>query len=216
MKKLDLCILPQEWPRSLLPEIQEKIQSSGRKIVVLDDDPTGTQTVHNVYVLTEWTADALCEELQSDASTFYLLTNSRSLHLSDARALNRQIGKNLIEASRVCGCDFAVVSRSDSTLRGHFPGEVEALATAMNQNFQGWILFPFFLEGGRYTINDTHYVAEGEALVPAGETEYAKDAVFGYRSFGNMENSISIIFKTKIIQKIHEKSRGLITSLKST
>ena len=41
---------------------------------------------------------------------------------------------------------------------------------------------PFFPEGGRYTLGNVHYVREGEALIPAGETEFARDADFGYRA----------------------------------
>jgi len=104
------------------------------------------------------------------------------LPLHAARALNVDIGRNLIEAGKRVNRDFVVVSRSDSTLRGHFPGEVEALASGLEQHFDGWIIIPFFLEGGRYTVGDTHYVEEKGWLVPAAETEFAKDSVFGYRS----------------------------------
>jgi uncharacterized protein YgbK (DUF1537 family) len=96
--------------------------------------------------------------------------------------LNTEIGRNLVEAGRRANRAFVVVSRSDSTLRGHFPGEVEALAFGLGENFHGWIVIPFFLEGGRYTVGDTHYVDEGGWLVPSAETEFARDSVFGYRS----------------------------------
>jgi uncharacterized protein YgbK (DUF1537 family) len=96
--------------------------------------------------------------------------------------LNTEIGRNLVEAGRRANRAFVVVSRSDSTLRGHFPGEVEALAFGLGENFDGWIVIPFFLEGGRYTVGDTHYVDEGGCLVPSAETEFARDSVFGYRS----------------------------------
>lgn len=33
--------------------------------MVLDDDPTGTQTVHNVCVLAEWSVDVLAKEVQT-------------------------------------------------------------------------------------------------------------------------------------------------------
>jgi uncharacterized protein YgbK (DUF1537 family) len=174
--------LPDEWPEDLLPEIQQQIKASRRKVVVLDDDPTGTQTVHSIPVLTEWPVETLHDELANDLPAFYLLTNSRSLPPAEAEAMNREIGRNLVEAARQAGRDFAVVSRSDSTLRGHFPGEVEALAGALGQEFDAWLIIPFFLEGGRYTINDIHYVAEGGWLVAAGETEFARDAAFGYRA----------------------------------
>lgn len=46
----------------------------------------------------------------------------------------------------------------------------------------GEILCPFFLEGGRVTIDNVHYVKEGNILIPAGMTEFAKDQSFGYQS----------------------------------
>lgn len=177
-----LASLPAEWPASLLREIKTEVETSRRKVVVLDDDPTGTQTVHNIPVLTEWPVDSLRAELSNEYPVFYLLTNSRSLHLPEAQALNTEIGQNLIEAARQANTDFAIVSRSDSTLRGHFPGEVDALAKAINQTFDAWLIIPFFLEGGRYTINDIHYVAEDDRLIPASDTPFARDAAFGYRA----------------------------------
>ena len=174
--------LPHEWAEDLLPEIRRQVNLSQRKVVVLDDDPTGTQTVHGVPVLTQWPVGTLCAELENDLPALYLLTNSRSLPLAQAESMNAEIGGNLVEAAGQANRDFVVVSRSDSTLRGHFPGEVKALAGALKQNFDAWLIIPFFLEGGRYTINDIHYVAEGDRLVPAGQTEFARDAVFGYRA----------------------------------
>jgi uncharacterized protein YgbK (DUF1537 family) len=171
-----------EWQTNLLPEIQSQVRASGRKVVVLDDDPTGTQTVHNIPVLTEWSVASLRAELANDLPCFYILTNSRSLPLPGAQAMNVEIARNLREASHQAQRDFVIVSRSDSTLRGHFPGEVDALANALEQNFDGWLIIPFFLEGGRYTIGNVHYVAEGDKLVPAGETPFARDSAFGYRA----------------------------------
>jgi len=174
--------LPPEWPVDLLPAIREQVESHSPKVVVLDDDPTGTQTVHGVAVLMEWTPEVLRDALLDGSSAFYVLTNSRSLPLPGARALNAEIGRNLAAAGHRANRDFVVISRSDSTLRGHFPGEVEALAEGLQQDFDAWLLIPFFLEGGRYTVNDIHYVADGERLVPAGQTEFARDSAFGYRA----------------------------------
>ncbi|UCD30616.1 MAG: hypothetical protein JSV03_01965 [Planctomycetota bacterium] len=183
MNKKDLLAsLPAEWPQDLLPQIQEQIKTNQVKVVVLDDDPTGTQTVHGVGVLTTWSVDTLAAELADPDPVFYLLTNSRSLPLAEAEKLNVEIGRNLASASQQIGRDFAVVSRSDSTLRGHFPEEVQALADSVAQDFDAWLVIPFFLEGGRYTIGDVHYVAEDESLVPAGQTEFARDAAFGYQA----------------------------------
>ncbi|MDQ3249357.1 MAG: hypothetical protein M3Q45_09135, partial [Chloroflexota bacterium] len=153
-----------------------------RTLVVLDDDPTGTQTVHDVPVLTQWSVALLRAELLNIAPIFYILTNSRSLPLSAAQALNAEIGRNLCAASQQSGRDFVVVSRSDSTLRGHYPGETDALAAALEIDFDATLIVPFFLEGGRYTIDDVHYVAQGDQLLPAAETPFAHDAAFGYQN----------------------------------
>ena len=174
--------LPPVWPEDPQPAIAAALQAARAKVVVLDDDPTGTQTVHGIPVLTEWPVSALRAELEHDLPVFFLLTNSRSLSLPAAQMLNTDIGRNLKEAARQAQRRYVVVSRSDSTLRGHFPGEVEALAEALGHDFDAWLLIPFFQEGGRYTIGDTHYVAEGDTLVPAGETESARDAAFGYQA----------------------------------
>lgn len=174
--------LPPEWPDDPGPAIAAALRARREKVVVLDDDPTGTQTVHGVPVLTEWSVPTLRAELANELPVCFLLTNSRSLPLAQAQALNADIGRHLREAAQLAGKPCVVVSRSDSTLRGHFPGEVEALAEALGQGFDAWLLIPFFQEGGRYTIDNTHYVAEGDTLVPAGETEFARDAAFGYRA----------------------------------
>jgi uncharacterized protein YgbK (DUF1537 family) len=147
------------------------------KVVVLDDDPTGTQTVHDVPVLTTWTVEALRTEFAGRHPCFYLLTNSRSLVPDEARALNLEIARNLRLAAG--GLEFSVISRSDSTLRGHFPVETDALAEVLGP-FDATLIVPYFEAGGRYTIDDVHYVAEGDTLVPASETPFARDATFGY------------------------------------
>ncbi len=172
--------LPDEWPHDLNPAINKHIREAGHKIVVLDDDPTGTQTIHGLPVLTEWSLDALVSEFQEDLPAFFILTNSRSHTDTVARQINTEIAKNLVTASRLADRDFVVISRSDSTLRGHFPAEMEALSHSLNVKESGWIVVPFFEEGGRYTIGDTHYVARGNELIPAARTEFARDNVFEY------------------------------------
>ena len=173
--------LPVPWPHDLLPQIQQAVAASKRKLVVLDDDPTGTQTVHDIPVLTTWDVEELQAEFANSLSCFYLLTNSRSLAADAACALNREIARNLKLAAAATKTEFLVVSRSDSTLRGHFPGEPLALSEVLG-DFDAILLIPYFEAGGRFTIHDVHYVAEGEALVPAAETPFARDAVFGYLS----------------------------------
>lgn len=176
-----LASLPPPWPGELLPEIQAQVAAAGVKIVVLDDDPTGTQTVHDVDVLTGWGEVELLAALRQSEPVVYVLTNSRSLPGAAAAQLAREIATNLRAASQATGRPIAVVSRSDSTLRGHYPIETDVLAEVLGP-FDGLLLIPFFLEGGRLTCDNLHYVAAGERLVLAGETEFAHDAAFGYRS----------------------------------
>jgi len=178
--------LPPVWPEDLLPRIREGVAKSRRKVVVLDDDPTGTQTVYDVPVLTTWQPEELAREFANDLPCFYLLTNTRAFPPAEAVRINQEIARNLTKAAmRSAGRnDFVVVSRSDSTLHGHFPAETDALGrTLMGGGTQKppVLLVPYFEAGGRYTVKDVHYVAEGEELVPAAETPFARDAAFGYR-----------------------------------
>jgi uncharacterized protein YgbK (DUF1537 family) len=174
-------------------ELAAAIASNRRKIVVLDDDPTGVQTVHGVSVYTGWDEASLEAGFRETAPLFFILTNSRSLVAAETESLHRTIARNLAAVSGRLGIPFILISRGDSTLRGHFPLETrvlaETLATVASPAggsasivFDGEILCPFFKEGGRFTIDDVHYVKMGDDLVPAGHTEFAQDKTFGYRS----------------------------------
>lgn len=174
--------LPPPWPDSRLEAIRARLAAGAPKLVVLDDDPTGTQTVYDVPVLTTWGEEELAAEIAAPGAVFYILTNSRSLPLPQAQALNHEIGATLQRAAAATGRTLSVVSRSDSTLRGHYPGEVQALAAGLGRSAAPTLLIPYFREGGRYTIGDVHYVAEGDRLIPAAQTPFAQDAAFGYRS----------------------------------
>ncbi len=171
--------LPPEYPADLGADVRAAVAASGRKLVALDDDPTGVQTVHDVAVLARWDVDLLASELRDPRPVCFVLTNSRSLPEADAVRLNREIATNLLAASRQSGVDVAIASRSDSTLRGHFPAETDALAETLG-GVDGVLLVPAFFEGGRLTVDDVHWVRDGERLVPAAETEFARDAAFGY------------------------------------
>jgi uncharacterized protein YgbK (DUF1537 family) len=177
-----LAKLPPQWHQDLLGAIQRKVRASQRKIVVLDDDPTGTQTVHDIAVLTSWSVAKLEAELKKGEPVFYILTNSRSLVEADAVALNRQIGANLQQAADRANVEIEWISRSDSTLRGHFPAEIRAMVASMRSTDMSCLIIPFFLEGGRLTIDNIHFVAQGDRLVPAARTPFAQDAAFGYRN----------------------------------
>jgi uncharacterized protein YgbK (DUF1537 family) len=194
-----LDTLPPEWQTDLLPAIQQELGRSSYKIVVLDDDPTGTQTVRDIPVLSSWAVGALEKELSGEFPGFFLLTNSRSLTEQAACDLAREIGGNLYLASKNTGVRVVVISRSDSTLRGHFPAEVDAAAEILNKQQLSYLIIPFFLEGGRYTLDDIHYVKEKDSLVPAAMTPFAKDAAFGF-SHSNLK------------KYIEEKTRGKINA----
>lgn len=182
------------------PELEERVRAavaaSGRTIVALDDDPTGVQAVHDTMVLATWEVPSLAAELASDRPLFFVLTNSRSMPEAEAAGLNREIAGKLLEAGEETGAGFAVVSRSDSTLRGHFPAETDALADALG-GIDGVLICPAFCEGGRVTAGDVHFVREGDRIVPAAETEFARDATFGYRA-------------RTLPEWVEEKSRGRV------
>ena len=174
-----LSSLPPEWEGDPLLEIQAALKDKPGKLVVLDDDPTGTQTVHDITVVTCWDVDTLREALSTRQNGFYVLTNSRALTEDDSKALHREILANLKTAAN--GTPLTIVSRSDSTLRGHFPAETDTI-DKISGPFDLTVVAPFFEAGGRLTIDDTHYVVEGGELVPAHETPFAQDKVFGYQN----------------------------------
>ena len=153
------------------------------QVMVLDDDPTGVQTVHDIAVVTDWREETLLGAMQ-DGGMFFVLTNSRSFSAEKTEKVHREIAANACRAAAKDGKTLTVISRGDSTLRGHYPLETETLRRALEENghppLAGEVLCPFFQEGGRFTLNGVHYVKEGEQLTPAAQTEFAKDKTFGY------------------------------------
>ncbi|WP_274361673.1 four-carbon acid sugar kinase family protein [Paenibacillus thermotolerans] len=170
---------------SLVHETLEKeLQEFNRKIVVLDDDPTGVQTVHGVSVYTDWSMNSIEQGFREKQPMFFILTNSRGMIASESEAAHREIAENVAAVSKKLNQPFVIVSRGDSTLRGHYPLETETLKETIEARsdlkFDGEVIIPFFKEGGRFTVDNIHYVQYGDELVPAGETEFAKDRTFGY------------------------------------
>ncbi|XP_024033468.1 uncharacterized protein LOC18056049 isoform X3 [Citrus clementina] len=181
-KEAVLQSLPSEWPLDPIDDIKGLIKKNAKTLIVLDDDPTGTQTVHGIEVLTEWSVASLVEQFRKKPLCFFILTNSRALSSEKASSLITDICRNLRTASNsVENTEYTVVLRGDSTLRGHFPEEADAAVSVLGE-MDAWIICPFFLQGGRYTIEDIHYVGDLDQLVPAGDTEFAKDASFGFKS----------------------------------
>jgi len=165
-------------------EWQRAVKQITQKIVVLDDDPTGIQTIHNLPVYTSWNLPELKKILKDKHHVVYILTNSRALTFQKTQELHQQLIKDLNQAAREMKRDFLIISRSDSTLRGHFPLETKVLCEGLNETkkIDGEIIIPFFLEGGRFTVKDIHYVKENDLLIPVGKTEFARDSVFGFQA----------------------------------
>jgi uncharacterized protein YgbK (DUF1537 family) len=150
------------------------------KIIVLDDDPTGSQTVHSCLLLTQWDVPTLVTALRDKVDIFFILTNTRALTATEAAARTTEVCQNLKLAIAEAGItNFLLVSRSDSTLRGHYPIETDAIAATLG-DFDAHFLLPAFFEGGRFTKDSIHYLVVNGVPTPVHETEFAKDSVFAY------------------------------------
>ena len=163
--------------------LKKEIENNDTKFVVLDDDPTGVQTVHDISVYTDWTVESMKKGFMDDNKVFYILTNSRGMTEAETTKIHHEIIDAVAQAAAETGKNYQFISRSDSTLRGHYPLETELLKEGVERSgktVDGEVLFPFFKEGGRFTIDNTHYVKYGDELVPAAQTEFAKDKTFGY------------------------------------
>lgn len=180
---------------STLPPINEKklneqwenvYSSFQHKIIVLDDDPTGVQTVHGVSVYTDWSEQSIEKGFQEEKQMFFILTNSRAFSEEKTKNVHIEIAKSIEKISKKYKKPYLLISRSDSTLRGHYPLETNILKETIEQTsnlpMDGEILIPYFKQGGRLTINNIHYVKTAEKLIPASETEFAKDRTFGFHS----------------------------------
>jgi uncharacterized protein YgbK (DUF1537 family) len=149
------------------------------KIIVLDDDPTGSQTVHSCLLLTHWDVATLKTALADAAPLFFILTNTRGMDAERAAAVTRDVCVNLKAALADYAGPVLFVSRSDSTLRGHYPVETDVMNAVLGP-FDATLLTPAFFEGGRITRDSTHYLMVDGKPVPTHETEFARDSVFGY------------------------------------
>lgn len=196
--------------------LETEIQKDHHKIIVLDDDPTGVQTVHGISVYTDWTRESVRAGFEEENRAFYILTNSRGFTVDQTTRAHLEIGRTVAEVARELGRDYVIVSRGDSTLRGHYPLETDLLRQTMEEGgrtVDGEILCPYFKEGGRFTIGGVHYVRYGEELVPAGETEFAKDKTFGYRASNlreYIEEKTGGVYRKEDVTEISlEELRGL-------
>lgn len=154
-----------------------------KTVIVLDDDPTGTQTVHDVNVYTKINYETILAGLES-SKIHYILTNSRGMGVEETTELHKRFSNLLAKAYKSNPKDFILISRSDSTLRGHYPLETDILRHEIEKDlditFDGEILCPAYFEGGRITTDNIHYLVEDNILIPVNQTEFAKDKTFSY------------------------------------
>ncbi|MBS4224313.1 four-carbon acid sugar kinase family protein [Lederbergia citrea] len=177
------------------PELEntwkQERSSFTQKIIVLDDDPTGVQTVHGIPVFTDWSEETIMDMFEEERQMAFLLTNSRAFSTEKTRQVHTDIAERIARVSQKLNQPFLLISRGDSTLRGHYPLETAVLKETLEKesslHYDGEIILPFFKEGGRETIDDVHYVKQGDRYTPAGETEFAKDRMFGFKS-SNMKD----------------------------
>lgn len=179
--------------------LSEEYKDYKGKIIVLDDDPTGSQCVHDINVYTDYNYENILDGFNNEDKMFFILTNSRSFSKEKTKDVHKQIAKDIAKISKEKNIPFILISRADSTLRGHYPLEMDVLKETLEENldikYDGEILCPFFDDGNRYTINDVHYIYSNDALTPCGESEFAKDETFGYKA-------------SNLKEYIEEKSNG--------
>lgn len=184
-------------------QVRQAADRAGEPIfIVLDDDPTGTQSVADLPVLTRWEPEDLAWAFDQGKPAIYVMTNSCSLAPEDAEQINRDVATAAYAAAAERGIRVAFVSRSDSTLRGHFPLEPNTLADMAAQHGQdtdGIIIVPAFGDAGRITVGGVHYAGGADGYTPVGETEFAQDATFGFSA-------------SNLADWVEEKTGGLVSA----
>ena len=156
------------------------------KMVVLDDDPTGIQTVHGCLLITQWDEASIRKGFEDKEPFFYILTNTRAMTREDAAKVTREAMEMVVRVNEDFGYRLIIVSRSDSCLRGHFPLETDVMHSVLVEHglpvFPKTPFCPAFIEAGRVTIDGVHYMKDGDKLIPVSETEFARDNVFAYHT----------------------------------
>ncbi len=175
------------------------------KFVVIDDDPTGSQTVHDCLLLLKWDCSTLVKGFESKSNLFFILANTRSLSENDAKLTIEEICKNLktVIASQAYEEEIIFISRGDSTLRGHNFLEPSALNSCLGP-FDATFHIPAFIEGKRLTINGLHFVDKK----PINQTIFARDKIFGYET-NNVKN---LLFQKSKSQINFEDIQNLLLS----
>jgi len=169
------------------------------KIIIFDDDPTGSQTVYGCPLLLNWDEQTLEKAFTKSSPLIFLLANTRSLSSDLAVNKTREICSSIKKFFLRQGYskdDYFYISRGDSTLRGHGVLEPAILAEELGP-FHATFHIPAFLEGGRTTENGIHYL-DG---VPVHTTDFGRDNIFGYST-----SNLSKWIEEKSLGKIQEEN----------
>lgn len=174
---------PQDFSHDLLRGL---VLRSDRRVLALDDDPTGTQTVSDVPLILSWSEEDIRWALRQPSPLSVIVTNTRSLSVEKALEVATDVASNAAAATRYQEVEVSLISRGDSTLRGHTPLEIGVLMEVWRETLQvahdAMLLCPAYVEAGRITVNGVHYVVSDSRATPVGESEFARDATFGYHS----------------------------------
>ena len=168
--------LPPEISDDLTPQIHNLLIESKKTIVVLDNESSGAQTLSDVPVITDLSPVTIREAIDAAPPVLFLLTNSRSLNEEQTTELHQNLGEILKEFQE----DVIIISRSDSNLRGHFPQETNTLRKTLEIPEAPILFIPFCAASGCLTLNDTHYIVEGDHATPIHLTRFAKDNAFPF------------------------------------
>jgi uncharacterized protein YgbK (DUF1537 family) len=188
---------PESEVDSLILEIRQSLEDPALRVLVLDDDPTGVQTMQNIEILTTWEPELVDRTLLEQPRLLYLLTNSRALDEARAVRLTASVVSVLRSAARKNQIRFSPISRSDSTLRGHYPAELGPLTELLAEPPDGHLIVPAYPEAGRIVLNGCHFVYDHSQhrYVPVTETDFSKDPTFGFSHY-------------RMADWVEEKSKG--------
>ncbi len=150
------------------------------KIIIIDDDPTGSQTVNDCNLIMRWDYETLLKGLKDSSNLLFILANTRSLSKEDVKIRLKEICSALREImnnSSFAEEDFVLISRGDSTLRGHNFLEPYIINELLGP-FDATFYLPAFIEGNRTTVNGNHFVDN----IPINKTIFSKDKIFGFNT----------------------------------
>ena len=148
------------------------------KIIIFDDDPTGSQSVYGCPLILKWDQETLAFGIENSSSLLFILANTRALPNDLAKKRIQDISqriKEILNEQGMTSKEVLFVSRGDSTLRGHGFLEPNVLAEELGP-FDATFHVPAFFEGGRTTVNGIHLLNGS----PVHLTNFASDQIFGF------------------------------------